>query len=29
MTENTQLKLSTYMHMKETEIYIMAYHADK
>jgi hypothetical protein len=29
MTENTQLKLSTYMHMKKNEIYIMAYHADK
>ena len=29
MKENTQLKLSTHMHMKETEIYIMAYDADK
>jgi len=29
MTENTQLILSTYMHMQETEIYIMAFHADK
>jgi len=29
MTENIHLKLSTYMHKKETEINIMAYYADK
>jgi len=29
MTENIYLKLSTYMHMKEIEIHVMAYYADK
>jgi len=29
MTENIHLKLSTYMHKKETKIHIMAYYADK